>query len=292
MRKILVFLSVAGLCAIAEAAVDPVYKAGEAYGATFYWLPLETVRPDTLQWRCFCKRMQEHECPSENGFAPAAEALAVEEWRMVRVKKCSAMALAILVEQKYPVCVLSQWHGTLRNKVVIARPGMSTKELRHTVLSDFRWEHVEQAEVRPAPGGGGYKVEIWFENAGKSEYSAEQMVVSTGRQIQGSDGLKVHLPEFDFFENIVLGRTVYDIVLLVRAGTDLGRAVKDIEKAMDGRKLDLSYRAPAFTLIEPPARAAVPPQPLPEPVVVPAEAETSAADSAAAAGTADSTAAP
>jgi len=255
------FVAVLMVSGAARATVDPIYRAGQAYGVPLYWVPLTPNVHDTLEWRSFCRILQEHECASEPGVAPAAAALAVEGWTLARAKNCSVMAMALMLEQGVQVCVLTQWHASLRKVALISAPGMSTKALRHTMLSDFRWEVVERASLVSAPSGRGYTATLWYLDAGRAEYRADEPVVRSNCQILGSGGLSVRIVEQGYYEDLTVVRTVYDVVVIVRGDEDLAGLTTRIEKAMDARGLDLTYRAPTFV----PMVTVPPPMPEAEP---------------------------
>lgn len=236
------------------ATIDSIYFARETLGVRFYWTPIDPVRPDTVGWKQLCGRLSELEANSCSEFSGVVFALEHENWRLYHSNDCTALGLALLLQQNVEVHVLSQWHGATVQKFKLSRPGMSQKEMRQTVISDFHWELPERAAIDAAPSkGADFPVRIYFRDRGHSEYNARDKLVKQSYQVAGG-GLSVRLPEIRFEEDIATKRTLFDVWVVLPAKSDPSTVVKAIEREMDRRKLDLSYKAPTLTPITAPTR--------------------------------------
>jgi len=169
----------------------------------------------------------------------------------VRVANPTAMGLALLADLGHPVAALCQWHASLKNKVKVPKPGMSQKEMRHSLVSDFRWETVERSSIEPVGSAGDLRVHVFFTGRGQSMYDGRDAVAGMNRQVAGIDGVLIRIPELGFEEDLSLRRTASAICVVAPSNITPKDLVAGIEKAMDKRKLNLSFTVPSFEAVAP-----------------------------------------
>ena len=233
------------------AAVDPIYGAGAMLGRDLYWVPEDGLLVDTVAWDELASVMPPQERAGVRSVDSALSLLVVRGWKLVKVGKCSAMALGLLVEKGYRICVLSQWHASCNSKVLMPMPGMPQKAMRHNLVSDFHWELVEAANVSSnASNRSEYKVRVDFKGHGYSQWDGHDRLTKDSRQILGTKGFSVSITELSYYEDLNVRRRVYQVYLIVKDDKAPKDIVRDIEKGMDVRKLDLSYVVPTMTEVE------------------------------------------
>ncbi len=252
IATIAVFLLVfcAGRC---RGAVDSLYRAARFLGYHLYWVPRESVSPDTLEWGCLAGVVPPSEREGIASIDSAASLLAERDYALYRVKKCSAIGLALLAEQGYHICALVQWHASLNRKVIVALPGMPQTEKRHSLISDFHWEPVKQVRFSPVgTGADGYRIEVHFADHGYSRYADKDRVTGDNARMLGTTGLSLHMPELAYNEDLNVRRKMFALCLIAPAGKQARDIVAEVEKGMDVRGLDLSYTVPEIEPVEVP----------------------------------------
>ncbi|MBD3241393.1 MAG: hypothetical protein GF331_12460 [Chitinivibrionales bacterium] len=232
------------------AAVDSLYRAGKFLGQYLYWVPKQAVSPDTTEWGCLAGVVTPSERQGIASTDSAASLLSERDWALYRIKECSAMGLALLVEQGYHVCALVQWHASLNRKVIVALPGMPQSEKRHSLISDFHWESVNRARLSGGGGEDGYQVEIYFADHGYSAYEDKELVAGDNAQILGTTGFSLRIPELAFNEDMNVRRKVFALYLVAAAEKTAKDIISEVEKAMDARNLDLSYTVPKIVPVQ------------------------------------------
>jgi hypothetical protein len=234
--------------------VDSMYYAAQTLGVRLYWVPEDGVSPDTVGWDALAGPLPEERVSALTSLAAAARELDSAGWRLYRVKNCSAMGLALLADLGHPVGVLCQWHASLKNKVKVPKPGMSQKEIRHSLVSDHRWEAVERTSIESVGNAGDLRVHIFFAGRGQSQYDCRDAVVGMNRQVAGIDGVVIRMPELAFEEDLNIRRTASAICVVAPSDVTAKDIVSGIERAMDRRKLDLSYTVPVVEAVAPGAQ--------------------------------------
>jgi hypothetical protein len=227
------------------AAMDSIYTAGTLAGRTLYWVPIDPIAPDTLRWQSLQQALPVEDRDSSRSLAAVAAHLAAKGWSLYRLDKCTAMALALLQEQGVRCYVFDQWHAALGREVVLPRPGMPQKAMRHNLVSDYQWEEVERAAIEPPTGSmQDFRVSIHLAGAGYVDYWGRDLVTQDNKQLLGSEGLSVTIAEVSYHEDVNVRRKVFEVYMVVPAGTSPKAVVAQVEKGMDARKLDMSYKAP------------------------------------------------
>jgi len=243
--------AVALIAAAVSAKVDSIYQAVRTLGVQLYWVPEDGVSPDTVGWDALAGPLPEERLPLLASLGSVARELDSSGWKLYRVKNCSAMGLALLADLGHPVAALCQWHASLKNKVKVPKPGMSQKEMRHSLVSDFRWETVERSSIEPVGSAGDLRVHVFFTGRGQSMYDGRDAVAGMNRQVAGIDGVLIRIPELGFEEDLSLRRTASAICVVAPSNITPKDLVAGIEKAMDKRKLDLSFTVPSFEAVAP-----------------------------------------
>lgn len=247
------WLTVLGLAGTGAAAIDPILKQTDLNGISLYWVPLKQIEPDTVNWDALASVMPKEERSGVRTVGEAAALLEPRGWKLLRVKKCSGMGLGLLLEKGYRVCVLSQWHASLRNDVVVPRPGMAQNSMKHNLVSHFHWELASGASIGRAQGKGSteFSVRVDFRNHGHSVWDGHDNAEGNNRQILGTAGTAVSLPELSFHEDLTVKRQLYRMYVIVESDKKAKQIVRDVESGMDALKLDLSYIVPTFHAVEP-----------------------------------------
>lgn len=228
-----------------QGAVDSLYRAGRFLGYHLYWVPKVIVSPDTLDWGCLGAVAPPSEREAITSVDSAASFLGERGWALYRISDCSAIGLALLAEQGYHLCALAQWHASLNRKVIVALPGMPQTEKRHSLITDYHWEPVERVRLYEAKTStGNYRVEVHFADHGYSGYDDKDRVTGDNAQMLGTTGFSLRIPELGYNEDLNVRRKVFALYLIAPAEKRARDIVAEIEKAMDARGLDLSYRVP------------------------------------------------
>ncbi len=257
------------LCAGAQGAVDSIYQAGKMAGVTLYWVPKAPIEPDTIAWGT----LQGVLTPTERleydiALGQAATNLAEHDYALFTIKDCEALALALLSEMDYHICALTQWHGSLKNEVIIAKPGMPTEAKRHSLISDMRWEKVERTQIEKAASRQAdeeFDIKVYFVDNGMSQYAGKELLVGSSDQIQGTKGFGVNIPELSFSEDVTIARKVFQLCLVAPIAAEASDIVTALEKAMDGHKIDISYKVPRFIPVKRAPKRQTEPDALPAP---------------------------
>jgi hypothetical protein len=233
------------------AAVDSIYRAGQMAGRLLYWVPWEDIQPDTLGWQ----RIEidalggvKSDCRSPRA---ALKVFGQNRMRILRMLKPSALSVALAFKRDYRVFMLTQWHTTPTQKVVVPKPGMVQRAAKHRIVSDFLWEPVDKVSVEdPAGVNEDYRVRLYCREAGYSQYEGRAEVTGDNAQILGTHGFSVEVEEADYHEDLNVRRKVVEVYLVVSAEKSAADAASDIEQEMDKLKLDLTYTVPNIESLE------------------------------------------
>jgi len=251
-NRILAIVLLASACAC-HAGIDTLYRAGTMNGRTLFWLPYETVFPDTLGWDAVEQAVAGRRLSrSANPDASARGLLKKEGYELLRVVKPSAIVVSILHDLGYPVFFLSQWHCSVSEKVVIPKPGLVQHAMRHALVTDYFWETGEKV-VTVAPSGtiDDFSIKLYYSNGGYSEYPGKSDVTAGNRQVMGTQGFSLDAGRgSEYREDMNVQRTVSAVYIPVAAGKKPSAVVGEIEKAMDRLKLDLSYTVPKIQVLD------------------------------------------
>jgi hypothetical protein len=132
---------------------------------------------------------------------------------------------------------------------------MPLDERRHNLVTDFGWEGVERVVLqKPTGSQKDYGVRLYFAGAGHVEYAGRDVPLKENRQMMGTQGFSVRVPEVQFSEDLNVRRTVFALCVLSEPEKESRDIVRDIEKGMDRFKLDLSYTVPKVSPIKPGGR--------------------------------------
>jgi hypothetical protein len=122
---------------------------------------------------------------------------------------------------------------------------------RPTIISDFIWSLIERIDLENTVVlNNDYRVRIMFNGSGYTLYDGHESIVATSHQIMGTQGLSVNVREADFKEDLNVQRTIFKLFVVLPKGVRPAATVKGIEKAMDRRKLDLSYQIPEILPVQ------------------------------------------
>jgi hypothetical protein len=233
------------------ARVDDIYRAGDFCGRPLYWVPLAALALDTVGWERWPGAVWSGGRDTVTRRDSLAGRLAANGQAMYRLTDVSAMSVALLIDQGYRVFVLSQWHASLGHKVMLPKPGMPLEEQRHNLVSDFVWEEIEGAALeKPAGTRNDYGVRLSFAGAGHVEYDGRDLPARKNRQMLGTLGFSVRVPEVQYSEDLNVRRTIFGVYVLAESAKKSRDVVRDIETAMDRLKLDLSYGVPKVSAVK------------------------------------------
>jgi hypothetical protein len=229
----------------AEAAPDSLYRAGMMNGHYLYWVPRGGLQFDTLDFGAVAAGPAADRAAGITSPEQAAAFFRSTGKTLCRVKKPCAMAVLTLLDQGLGVLALTQWHASPTRPVLVPKPGMIQEAMRHTILSDVLWAAVQQGMSEDMTAvQGDLRVRFRFSGGGMSDYGGRDNIIGTSEQVLGTEGLTVEVKEADYKEDMNVQRTIYAIFVVLPKETRPSDAVAGIEKAMDRRKLDLSYPVP------------------------------------------------
>lgn len=233
------------------ADVDSLYRAGKMNGHYMYWLPESGLPLDTLDFGIATNDFEPGGTSAIKSIHDAAAFFRPSGKTLCRVKSPCAMAVLAMLDQGMNLLALTQWRTTPTQLVFVPKPDMIQQTNRPTILSDFLWAPVVRAvSENMAEVSGDYQVQLIFGGSGYSYYDGREIVVGASKQIRGAEGLSINVKESDYKEDMNVQRTIFGLFVVVPKGVVLSDVVKGIEKAMDRRKLDLSYQVPEIVPIK------------------------------------------
>lgn len=236
----------------AAASPDSLYRAGTMQGRHLYWVPQITNLPlDTVGWQESQQIALNREPDSTRSLRQALPGIRTAGVEVYRLDKPSAIVIALIRQMGYPVLLLTQWHGALKEKVIVPRPGLVQSAFRHTVLSEYIWEFVDRCELTgKTPSADDLRIRMFYREAGFCEYNGKDEAQRVDRQMLGVQGFSVFVRESDYSEDMGIMRRIFGVYLIADAKKKPADLQKEIEKAMDRQKLDLSYRLPEIKVVK------------------------------------------
>jgi hypothetical protein len=222
------------------------YLAGSLLGKSLYWQPQDGLVVDTLGWGQWSTNAVVV-AQTDTTFAALQGRLGQNKLQVVQLKHCSAIVLALFSQMtNYSVVVLTQWHGSTKGLVKVPRPGMVNQAVQHNIVSDYLWERPSAMKITEggSVGQSDYGVELIFGPYGSAQFGAREQLILQDRAMVGVSGFSVAVPELEFYEDVFMQRTILGVYLVAPAHLRIKDIVTDIEKMMDSKKLDLSYKVP------------------------------------------------
>jgi hypothetical protein len=223
-----------------------IYRAGSLVGKSLYWQPQEELELDTLgwdQWGSDAVVVGQ----ADTTVGALVGRLGQNQLQVVQLRQCSAIVAALVSQMhNYSLVVLTQWHGSTKGLVKVPLPGMVNQAVQHNIVSDYLWERPSAIKITDAGsvGQSDYGVELLFGPFGSAQFGAREQVVLQDRAMSGVHGFSVAVPEVEFYEDVFMQRTILAVYLVAPADKRTKDIVADIEKMMDRKKLDLSYKVP------------------------------------------------
>jgi hypothetical protein len=239
-KKYLLLVSMIAALCMSSWGKEPY---AQVLGKSFYW-QAPSLMLDTIGWTSVEQSLLNVPDSTDKNPQGGCETFTKNKKAIFRLKKPSALSLVILTDLGYDVIFLTQWSGSISSLLQVPIPGIDDFKGQR-LLTDLQWETIERYTIdKPNEVQDDYTIKLFFRNGGVSFYKGRENVYQSEEQLTGiTDGIVVKLSNGSGLD-VLLRRYVFNIYLITPADKTASKLISEIEKSMDGLKLDLSYKAP------------------------------------------------